>query len=103
MSPAPNSSEETAKPAKQPLPRYVCHKEVEAVKIRGIEYRAFPGQTGLYVITACEPGIEPITVPASWQDKHGAKAGGYFVRYKDGYESYSPARAFEEGYAAVQP
>lgn len=102
MSPVPTSSEETAKPGKQPLPRYICHKEVQAVKIRSIEYHSAPGGMGVYVITPCEPGIEVITVPATWQDKHGAKAGGYFVRYADGYESWSPARAFEEGYTAVQ-
>lgn len=87
---------------KQSLPQYVCHKEVQAVKIRSIEHRGLPNAPGVYVITAVEPAIEPIHVTAEWQDKHGAKAGGYFVRYKDGYESFSPARAFEEGYTAVQ-
>jgi hypothetical protein len=82
-----------------PLPRYISHKEVEAVKIRSVEYSAVSSS---YIINAVEPGIEPIKVPKEWQDKHGAKAGGYFVRYRDGYESYSPARAFEEGYTAVQ-
>lgn len=100
MSPAPTSSEETAKPAKQPLPRYVCHKEVQAVQIKRVEYA--PDERG-YLIVPMEQGIEPIRVPYEWQDKHGAKPGGYFVRYADGYESFSPARAFEEGYTAVQP
>ena len=29
------------------------------------------------------------------------EAGGYYVRYPDGYESWSPAEAFEEGYTLV--
>jgi len=84
-------------PEKQPLPKYLCHKEVQAVQIKHVIYDA-PD----YVITPMEKGIDPIRVTAEWQDRNGAKPGGYFVRYKDGYESFSPARAFEEGYTAVQ-
>ena len=29
------------------------------------------------------------------------KPGDYFVVYDDGYESYSPAKAFEEGYTRI--
>lgn len=87
-------------PEKQPLPKYVCHKEVQAIKIRSVAYS--PGTNG-YTIIPCESGIAPIHVSTEWQDKHGAKQGGYFVRYVDGYESFSPAKAFEEGYSAVQP
>lgn len=32
---------------------------------------------------------------------HGENEPGYFVRYKDGYESWSPAGAFEEAYRLV--
>jgi hypothetical protein len=87
-------------PEVQELPKYVCHKEVQAIKIKSVEWSSL--RSGHYTITPFESGIEPITVTAEWQDKHGAKSGGYFVRYKDGYESFSPARAFEEGYTAVQ-
>ena len=27
--------------------------------------------------------------------------GGYYVRYEDGFESWSPAKAFEEGYTKI--
>lgn len=80
------------------LPKYVCHKEVQALKIRSIDRR-----DGKYFVVPFEPGFEPFEVEASWIDKHGPKAGGYYVVYKDGYTSFSPARAFEEGYTAVQP
>ena len=39
------------------------------------------------------------TVSREYLFKHKPIAGGYYVRYKDGYESFSPALAFEEGYA----
>jgi hypothetical protein len=31
--------------------------------------------------------------------KHKPQVGGYFVQYRDGYKSFSPAAAFEEGYS----
>ena len=31
-------------------------------------------------------------------EKHKPHAGGYYVVYDDGYKSFSPAKAFEEGY-----
>ena len=34
-------------------------------------------------------------------DRHKPKAGGYYVVYDDGYKSYSPAKAFEEGYVRI--
>ncbi|EPJ3208563.1 hypothetical protein JGC44_21260 [Salmonella enterica subsp. enterica serovar Derby] len=32
---------------------------------------------------------------------HQSEVGGYFVRYEDGYESYSPVEAFEKGYLTL--
>lgn len=29
--------------------------------------------------------------------------GGYYVRYEDGFESWSPAEAFEKGYTRLEP
>jgi len=33
--------------------------------------------------------------------EHNPQPGGYFVVYKDGYKSFSPAKAFEEGYTRI--
>jgi len=33
--------------------------------------------------------------------KHKPEVGGYYVVYADGYKSFSPAQAFEEGYTRV--
>ena len=35
--------------------------------------------------------------------KHQPTVGGYYVVYKDGYKSFSPADAFESGYTRVTP
>jgi hypothetical protein len=34
--------------------------------------------------------------------KHKPQVGGYYVLYKDGYASFSPASAFEEGYDLIK-
>jgi hypothetical protein len=36
-----------------------------------------------------------------WYKKHTPACGGYYVKYADGYASFSPAKAFEEGYAPL--
>lgn len=83
--------------APKPFPKYVCHKEVQALKIKAVDRR-----DGKYFIVPEEAGFEPIEVHENFIDRHGPRAGGYLVFYADGYKSFSPARAFEEGYTAVQ-
>lgn len=75
------------------MPRYVCHKEVWALKIESI----LPCITG-YLITPQESGYASFIVNVAYYTKHEPKPGGYYVMYADGYESFSPAEAFETGY-----
>jgi len=42
-----------------------------------------------------------IGVPMDWYNKHKPTTGGYFVKYEDGYTSFSPALAFEKGNVPV--
>lgn len=85
------------------MTRYQCHKRVEAFKIRSIEKAQgqLPAGTemGDYRLEG-QPG-EAAVVSESWIRRHNPDIGGYFVRYDDGYESFSPAAAFESGYTAV--
>lgn len=37
-------------------------------------------------------------VNKAYLEKHNPQIGGYYVLYPDGYESWSPAEAFEAGY-----
>lgn len=79
------------------LQKYRCHKEVEAGKIVII---GGPPSAGAPSVLTFEDGNQ-VTVPDSYRQRHNPKIGGYYVRYKDGYESFSPAEAFEEGYTAI--
>lgn len=74
------------------MPRYRSHKEVWALKIQDV--------TGT-VLSFTEGAYAPIDVGAAYVAKHQPRAGGYYVVYDDGYKSWSPARAFEEGYTRV--
>lgn len=88
------------------MPRYRSHKEVWALKIERVqmdaddarvEGRETDGSARLFV----EAPYDTIRVSSSYVRKHNPQAGGYYVVYKDGYQSFSPAQAFEEGYTRI--
>lgn len=83
------------------LPKYQCFKEVCALKIRKIilEER----NNGTYLIVPDEEYYAPFEISKEYIEKHKPEVGGYYVVYKDGYKSYSPAVAFEEGYRLISP
>jgi hypothetical protein len=76
----------------QQFPKYQCHKTVSAVKIVAVE------RDGEGAIITPYGEYAPFRVPISFVVKHSPHAGGYFVQYADGYQSFSPAEAFESGY-----
>lgn len=78
------------------MPRYVCHKEVWALKIAAVEIN----QDKSADIAPSDPGYASFTTQPGWSErfKGSEEDLGYFVVYKDGYESWSPTKAFEEGY-----
>ena len=93
----------TATTAPREMPRYKCHKEVWALEITEVvfpEIESFPSPP---VILKFEKGdmFAPIEVSMDWAKKHSPKPGGYYVVYADGYKSFSPAEAFEDGYTLV--
>lgn len=83
------------------LPRYKSHKHVWALKIAKI-VRDGEGEDretdGSAMITPVESGYAPFKVDHAYMHKHKPQVGGYYVVYADGYKSWSPAQAFEEGY-----
>lgn len=81
------------------LPRYKCHKEVQAFKIRSITIGE-EGQTALLWMGG--RGGYKVEQSLEYFAKHRPKVGGYYVLYDDGYESYSPATAFEAGYTLIE-
>ncbi len=86
------------------IPTYVCHKHVQAFKIGIIDLdedvakRLDRDTTGGAALLSSDVLGPAVTVDIAFMRRCNPKVGGYYVRYEDGYESYSPAKAFEEGY-----
>lgn len=110
------------------LPRYRCHKEVWALKIETVDLLLRPkptiadledilnsqsdepvailsngefGNQPRATLTFTDKGYAPLEVDAAYVMQHNPQPGGYYVVYKDGYKSFSPAEAFEEGYTRI--
>lgn len=84
------------------LPKYKCHKEVWALKIAKVvlhenDEQVWTGAT----ITPEDERYAPFEVDAVYVSKHMPDVGGYYVKYEGGYESWSPAEAFEDGYSLI--
>lgn len=102
--------------AQRELPKYKCHKEVHALKIKAVDIhrptvaeldRILSGfandgdsQAGTFIIPE-DAGYARFRVDDEYASKHDPKPGGYFVVYDDGYKSYSPCKAFEDGYTKI--
>ena len=85
------------------MPRYKCHKEVWALKIAELQDPTKPDceSDGSRVIVPADAGYAPFRVDRDYVHKHKPQVGGYYVVYDDGYKSFSPAKAFEEGYRLI--
>jgi predicted dehydrogenase len=83
-----------------PMPKYVSHKEVWALKIEAVQ---FVGPNG-----ECEPEDSTSVImhfegpfgprQETTVDRPKPEVGWYMVQYEDGYISFSPAAQFEAGY-----
>lgn len=95
--PRPTSPENNVSHNMRALPQYQCFKKIWALKIAAIEIH----QDGSATIAPKEQGYKPFNVPAKFMPKHGAarpEEGWYWIQYEDGYQSFSPAAALEDGY-----
>lgn len=79
------------------MPRYKCHKEVQALKIKEVTIL----ESGHVQLEFDDRRYPSIIEPPDFDSKHHPIPGGYLVFYKDGYRSFSPADAFEDGYTLV--
>ena len=86
-------------PPKAEMPRYQSHKKVWALKIETLK-PSVP-DNGTLLLTSQDTRFKPFILDSLFVQKHNPKAGGYYVVYDDGYNSYSPAKAFEEGYTLI--
>ena len=88
-------------------PRYRCHKVVHALKIARVIHVADnlgDDTEGFAILVPADRGFAPFRVDRAYAARHKPEAGGYYVVYPgDGYASFSPAKAFEEGYTPCEP
>lgn len=86
------------------MPQYQSHKKVWALKIQELR---MDGEDGGAFITPDEEGFTKFRVSAEYVRKnfHGLEVrqiiGGYFVQYEDGYQSFSPEKAFLQGHTRI--
>jgi hypothetical protein len=83
------------------MPVYISHKKVRALEIRSIgAYRASAtDKDGLErEIVFADPGFPRIWVPSDMFVRYTPMPGDYYVLYEDGYASFSPRKAFLDGY-----
>jgi hypothetical protein len=82
------------------LPVYVSHKKVRAREIRSIgHYRTGPNDRLEREIVFADPEHGSIFVPGDMFTRYVPMPGDYYVLYEDGYASFSPRKAFLEGYS----
>lgn len=78
------------------IPQYRCHKVVRAARITG--FRA-NGTEAPDLLLGEIGGV--VSLLPDWHEKHKPQVGGFYVLYEDGYSSFSPAKAFEDGYSLL--
>lgn len=85
---------DTSKPMTE-MPKYLFRKEVHAMLIESVD-----SENGILYFGM---PFTKIQIGKSWIANHSPEAGGYYVMCADGYVSYCPAKAFEEGYVPAKP
>jgi hypothetical protein len=92
---------EIARGGKQ-LPLYTCHKQVRALEIRTIgaySYEPSPEARLVREVVFADPDYPPLKLDESLFARYVPMPGDYYVVYEDGYQSFSPRKAFLEGYS----
>ena len=85
--------------AAREMPKYQSHKQVWALKIAAIEF----AQDGSAKIAPADHGYATIETKPDFRARFtgGEDDLGYYVVYADGYASWSPTKAFEDGYTLI--
>lgn len=86
------------------LPQWQSHKKVYGDKIKKIvdhgpnSELSSPQASGIFWFLECGGYVD---VKKDLIARGSPVVGDYYVKYADGYESWSPAAAFEEGYSRI--
>ena len=87
--------------ASREMPKYKCHKVVRALKLKSIEVN---NDCECVLTPEDSDAFEPLVRDLKYANKQPQECRddpGYFVVYEDGYESWSPTKAFEDGYTRL--
>lgn len=76
------------------MPQYVSHKKVWALELAAADRLTCR-------LSFVEIGYAGITVPAEMWSRYQPVPGDFYVVYADGYKSFSPRKAFLEGYVRI--
>ncbi|WP_439392345.1 hypothetical protein ACRQ5Q_22380 [Bradyrhizobium sp. PMVTL-01] len=94
--------EEMSEGASVAMPRYRSHKTVAALEIDSIGVREADLTAGpsdyTRRLTFRDAGFAPINAPEEMFGRYIPAPGDFYVVYADGYKSFSPRKAFLEGY-----
>jgi len=90
------------------LPGWKSHKTVLAAQIlslyrTGMNYEVGPGGDSGWRFVLVD-GLGEVVVSNALADRDAPrmpKEGDYYIRYSDGYESWSPKEVFEAGYSRI--
>lgn len=80
------------------MPRYISHKQVWALEIDTISEVA--DAAGARMLTFRDKGYAKMRAPLEMFSRYVPVPGDFYVQYADGYKSFSPRKAFLEGYKA---
>jgi hypothetical protein len=92
--------EDTALQVEAEMPRYVSHKQVWALEIDSVGPN--PEAMASKRLTFRDKGYAPVQAPGEMFARYTPVPGDFYVQYADGYKSFSPRKAFLEGYKAVK-
>lgn len=94
-----HDSDEGAEAAQMEMPRYVSHKKVWALEIDTITNDV--DAAGAKMLTFRDKGYAKMRAPLEMFARYVPVPGDYYVVYADGYKSFSPRKAFLEGYVSA--
>jgi hypothetical protein len=86
--------DDTALQVETEMPRYVSHKKVWALEIDSADPITCK-------LTFRDKGYAAIKTDAEMWARYKPVPGDFYVQYVDGYKSFSPRKAFLEGYTKV--
>lgn len=82
----------------QGMPVYRSHKQVRALEIAGIGYPQ--GENARVAFK--DSRFDPIECPAEMFARYTPVPGDFYVVYDNDYASFSPRKAFVEGYSLAK-